>query len=142
MYKILVVDDEPEIVKVLEIFFIKKGFEVIAALGGEKAMELFHSGEKIDLMVLDMKMPKVKGIDVLKEMKKLNKRWPVIILSGTIDMEKHKEELEEMDYSLDDIHYKPTDLYKLLDMVNKKLGLNSKIKTKKKGEYGEKNFNC
>ena len=121
IYKILVVDDEPEIVKILKIFLTKKGFEVIAAFGGEEAAELLRSDINVDLMVLDMKMPNVSGISVLKEMKSLNKQWPVIVLSGSIDMKKHEEELKNL--GIDQIEYfvKPLDLYLLLEAIKKKL---------------------
>ena len=121
IHKILVVDDEPEIVKILKIFLTKKGFEVIAAFGGEEAAELLRSDINVDLMVLDMKMPNVSGISVLKEMKSLNKQWPVIVLSGSIDMKKHEEELKNL--GIDQIEYfvKPLDLYLLLEAIKKKL---------------------
>lgn len=124
-YKILVVDDEPEIVKILEEFLAKMDFEVMAAIGGEKGLEHINSRAKIDLMVLDMKMPKVKGLDVLRGLKQANRNIPVIILTGSIDAPKHKEELEELGYSLGDIQQKPINLYQLLDMVKKKLGIKS-----------------
>ena len=126
MYKILVVDDEPEIVKILEMFLAKKGFEVITAFGGEEAIELLHSETKPDLVVLDMKMPKVKGIDVLKEIKRLKREWPVIILSGSIDMKKHAEELKELGFHQVQYFIKPIDLYLLLEAVIKILNPDSK----------------
>jgi len=121
IHKILVVDDEPEIVKILKMFLTKMGFEVIAALGGEEAAELLRSDINVDLMVLDMKMPRVNGIAVLKEMKSLNKQWPVIVLSGSIDMKKHAEELKRL--GIDQIEYfiKPLDLYLLLEAIKKRL---------------------
>jgi len=123
-YKILVVDDEPEIVKILEMFLAKSGFEVITALGGEKGLEALHSGIKPNLMILDMKMPKVRGIDVLKEMKSLNKEWPVIILSGSIDTKKHDEELKNLGCDQSEYFIKPVDLKILLGAVKKALGPN------------------
>jgi DNA-binding NtrC family response regulator len=121
MYKILVVDDEPQIAKVLQEFLVKEGFEAITALGGEEAIEIVNSDIKIDLMVLDMKMPKVAGSDVLKEMKKINKKIPVIILTGSIDAEKYLTDLAKLGYTQEDILYKPVDLFALLDMVKNKL---------------------
>ncbi len=125
MHKILIVDDEPEIVKILEEFLAKMGFEVTSAVGGEKGLENINSQAKIDLMVLDMKMPKVKGMDILRGLKQVNRNIPVIILTGSIDEQKHKEELEELGYGLADIQHKPVDLYRLLDAVKKKLGIKS-----------------
>ena len=119
MYKILVVDDEPSIVKLLETFFSKMGYEVVTALGGEKAIEILHSDIKADLMILDMKMPKIKGPDVLQEMHRINKQMPVIILSGSLDAKAHCESIKNMGCSVCEYLMKPIDLNQLLDTVKK-----------------------
>lgn len=122
MYKILVVDDEPQIAKVLEEFLVKSGFEVTKAIGGEEAIEILHSDIKIDLMLLDMKMPKVSGKDVINKMQELNKKIPTVILSGSIDAIKYLEELSKIGFTEEDVLYKPVDLFVLLNKVKKKLG--------------------
>jgi DNA-binding response OmpR family regulator len=122
MPKILVVDDEERIRRVLAEFLAKMGFEVIQAPGGEEAIAMIRSGAELDLMIVDMKMPKVAGFDVLKEKYNLNDQRPVIILTGSIDAEHYYAELRELGYSLkDDIVYKPVDLFVLLDVMKKKL---------------------
>jgi len=123
VYKILVVDDEPNIVKVFETFLIKGGFEVIKAAGGEEAKKVLNSDTKIDLMLLDMKMPKVSGIDVINEMVRINKKIPAIILTGSVDAEKYLIDLKALGYSREDILYKPADLFELLELIKKKLGI-------------------
>ena len=125
MYRILVVDDELQMAKVLEEFLVKSGFLVTKALNGEDAINILTSGStKIDLMILDMKMPKVSGMDVLTEMKNMNKIIPAIILSGSVDTEKYLAGMTEFGYASGDILCKPVDLFQLLDVVKKKLGLN------------------
>jgi len=124
MHRILIVDDEPEIEKLLEEFLKKKGFEVLATSNPEKALEILESDAKIDLIVLDMRMPKMKGIDILKTMKRINRVTPVVILTGSIDAQTYDEELGELGYGLDDVCYKPVDLMVLLEAIEKKLGLN------------------
>ena len=121
MFKILVVDDEPRIAKVLQEFLVKEGFEAITALGGEEAIKILNSEMKIDLMVLDMKMPKVTGTDVIKEMERIKRKIPTIILTGSVDAEKYLIDLIKFGYTEKDILYKPVDLFLLLDMVKKKL---------------------
>ncbi len=123
MYKILVVDDEPNIVKVFETLLIKNGFEVIKALGGEEAREILNSTVQIDLMLLDMKMPKVSGLDVINEMVRINKKIATIVLTGSIDAEKYLIDLKALGYSREDILYKPTDLFVLLELIKNKLGI-------------------
>ncbi len=121
MYKILVVDDEPRIAKVLEDFMVKSGFEVTQVLSGEEAIRILNSEMKIDLMVLDMKMPKVTGMDVIMEMERIKRKIPIIILTGSVDAEKYLIDLIKFGYTEKDILYKPVDLFSLLDMVKKKL---------------------
>ena len=89
-HKILVVDDEPAIVKILKTYLSKTGFEVIDAVGGEKGLEILNSKIDFDMLIIDMKMPKINGIDILKRMKNLNKQKPFIVLSGSIDTRKRR----------------------------------------------------
>jgi len=121
MSKILVVDDEPEIVAVLNTFLRRSGFKVTTASGGERALKILRSGTKIDLMIIDMKMPGIKGIDVLRQMKKMRRKVPIIILTGSIDLERYANDFRELGYTADDALLKPADLTVLLDMVKKKL---------------------
>jgi len=127
VYKILVVDDEPGIIKIFETFLIKNGFEVIKAAGGEEAIKVLNSDTKIDLMLLDMKMPKVPGIDVINEMVRINKRIPAIILTGSIDAERYLIDLKASGYSREDILYKPTDLFELLKLIKNKLSIAERL---------------
>ena len=128
MHKILVVDDDLEIVKILEELLTKKGFDVVTTVGGAKALEIIHSDvfDTLDLIVLDMKMPGLNGTDILKELKRIKSQIPFIILTGAIDAQKQKDELEKLGCSLDDVNYKPIDLFQFLNMVKKKLSRESK----------------
>lgn len=121
MPKILLVDDEEQIRRILVEFLTKMGFEIIQASGGEEVVGLLRSGVEMDLMVIDMKMPKVAGLDVLREKNNLKDVRPVIILTGSIEAEKHYAGLKELGFGPDDIVYKPVDLFLLLDAVKKKL---------------------
>jgi len=117
MAKILVVDDETKIREILSEFFGKMGFEVIQAGGGQEGIERLKSDPQIDLMILDMKMPEVTGIDVLKAKSALNDQRPVILLTGTVS----QDNIEVLGFSMDDVIYKPFDLFLILGMVKKKL---------------------
>jgi len=121
MYRILVVDDEPRIADITEKFLKISGFEVFKAIGGEEAIRLLSADTQFDLMVLDMKMPKVNGLGVLQKKEELDKGFPVLMLTGSIDAEKYLEELKEKGFTADDILYKPIDLSVLLDKVKEKL---------------------
>ena len=69
MAKVLIVDDEPNIVMALEYALKKKGFEVYIALNGKEALEICQL-EKPCLMVLDIMMPDMDGFEVLEKVKK------------------------------------------------------------------------
>jgi DNA-binding NtrC family response regulator len=126
MPKILIVDDEANIVKIFADFLSRMGFDVIPAVGGAAAVELLKSGIAMDLMVLDMKMPKVTGLDVLKAKHGLKDARPVIIVTGSMGQEKVYAAVKEFGLCREDIVYKPVDLFVLLDEIKKKLGLSNK----------------
>ena len=122
-HKILAIDDEPEIVKILTEYLLKNGFDVVTAGGGAEGLAAIESGTGFDLLILDMKMPGVKGIDILEAMEKKGIARPVIILSGSIDRQKYDLRLSRLGYRQDDdFLIKPIDLKILLTTINKKLG--------------------
>lgn len=119
MYRILVVDDEREIVNVIGKFLSIKGFEVVKAYGGVEALEIITKvDERIDLVILDKKMPNVNGITVLKEIKSKRSDLPVVLLTGSIDMHL-LEDAKAMGYT--DYLIKPVHFEELLEKINKRL---------------------
>lgn len=78
--KILVVDDEPDILSALSMI-LSEEFEVQTALGGRKAIALFAS-EPFDLVITDLKMPDVDGIEVMKQIRQLDEDVEFIVLTG------------------------------------------------------------
>lgn len=81
MKKILLVDDEPSIQIVYREEFEDEGYEVLSALNGEDGLEIFKT-EKPDIVILDIHMPGMNGIDVLRQMKMLRSDIPVILSSA------------------------------------------------------------
>jgi len=81
--KILVVDDERQIVKLVEINLRKVGFEVICAYDGVEALEKVQS-DRPDMIVLDVMMPRMNGFDVLKKLQSNpdTEQIPVIMLTA------------------------------------------------------------
>ncbi|MGX7097758.1 response regulator YycF [Gemella bergeri] len=79
-YKILVVDDEEPIAKILDFNLKKEGYEVIVANDGEKAVELAFS-ENPDLILLDLMLPKKDGMEVCREVR-AQKNIPIIMLTA------------------------------------------------------------
>lgn len=86
--KILVVDDDHEIVELLSIYLKNEGYEPIAAYNGKEALTKLSTTPDIALMILDVMMPNMSGIDVVKEVRK-DSDIPIIIVSAkTGDMDK------------------------------------------------------
>ena len=79
--KILIVDDEPDILKTLESILRGEEFRVKSAHDGREAISVFKS-ESFDLVITDMKMPGMKGTEVVREIKQLDEDMEVIILTG------------------------------------------------------------
>jgi DNA-binding NtrC family response regulator len=81
MAKILVIDDEEGIRSLLDTLLGRKGYEVMLASSGQKGLELFRR-ERPDVVVLDLKMPEMDGLTVLKELRRIDPQRPVVVLTG------------------------------------------------------------
>jgi len=93
MSKILVIDDEDSIRKLLKISLTHKGYEVVIAEDGEKGIEAFQR-EKPHIVLTDIKMPGIDGIEVLKQIKGLYPDTQVIVITGHGDMQSAVEALQ------------------------------------------------
>ncbi len=83
MKKILVVDDKPQIRDLVQAEFEDEGYKVILAQGGREAISMLSEmSYAVDLVILDIKMPDVDGLEVLNQIKTKNKNLPVILLSA------------------------------------------------------------
>ena len=82
MKKVLVVDDQPQIVRLIQLHLDREGFQVLTAADGEEALERVHE-ERPDLVILDVIMPKKDGFEVLRTIKATPEleRTPVIMLT-------------------------------------------------------------
>jgi len=87
METILIVDDEKNYLVVLEALLGPEGYETVTADNGEDALSLIR-GSDLDLVITDMKMPEINGMDLLDETKKIKPELPVILMTayGTIEM--------------------------------------------------------
>ncbi|MBU6482912.1 MAG: response regulator [Nitrospirae bacterium] len=81
MAKILVIDDEQGIRDLLDTLLRRKGYDVVVAESGRKGLELFRR-ERPDVIVLDLKMPGMDGLTVLQEVRRVDPKQLVIILTG------------------------------------------------------------
>lgn len=97
--KILVVDDEPDVCEVISNFLGKRGYDVITANDGQEALSKL-STEKPALILLDIRMPEMDGIECLRRIKELDKEVPVIMVTcvTNIDIARKSMELGATDY--------------------------------------------
>ena len=79
--KILVVDDESRMRKLVRDFLVKSGFDVLEASDGEEALDIFYQEKDIALIILDVMMPKINGWDVCREIR-ANSKVPIIMLTA------------------------------------------------------------
>jgi len=122
MKKIMVVDDELEITRLLESFLQKSGYSVTAVNSGGGALEKIAQGEAFELAIVDLRMPKVNGHQVISEIKKRDQNTPVLVLSGSIGLGGDVKEIMKSGIQESDILCKPVDLFVLLDKIKQKLG--------------------
>jgi len=84
--KILIVDDERDFVEFIKIRLRNWGYNVISAYNGKEGVSSLKE-KKPDIIILDCYMPEMDGISALKEIRKINKKIPVIILTAYPDVE-------------------------------------------------------
>lgn len=101
--KVLVVDDESRMRKLVKDFLSKKGFEVLEAGDGEMALDIFYEEKDIALIILDVMMPKMDGWEVCREIRK-NSRVPIIMLTARSD---ERDELLGFELGVDEYISKP-----------------------------------
>lgn len=101
--KIMVVDDESRMRKLVKDFLRKKGYEVIEAADGEEALDHFFEDKNISLIICDVMMPKIDGFEVVKEIRQYSE-VPIIMLTAKGD---ESDELNGFDLGVDEYISKP-----------------------------------
>jgi two-component system KDP operon response regulator KdpE len=106
---ILVVDDEPPIRKLLRMGLTTQGYEVLEAPNGKAALELLE--KKPDLIILDLGLPDMAGLDLLRQMRAANDAVPIVVLSSRED---EAGKVQALDSGADDFVTKPFGMEELL----------------------------
>ena len=101
--KILVVDDESRMRKLVRDFLVKQNFEVLEAGDGEEALDVFYKNKDIALIILDVMMPKMNGWDVCREIRE-SSRTPIIMLTAKSE---ESDELLGFELGVDEYISKP-----------------------------------
>ncbi|HVX34720.1 MAG TPA: response regulator transcription factor [Hyphomicrobium sp.] len=107
--KVLVIDDEPPIRKLLRMGLATQGYQVIDAPNGRKALELM--AETPDIVVLDLGLPDMQGMDLLRAIRDQNEAVPIVVLSSRAD---ETAKVQALDFGADDYVTKPFGINELL----------------------------
>ena len=116
--KILIVDDEVGVLDMTRYLFEKKGYQVAVAQNGEGALAAVER-EGFDAMLLDIKMPGMDGLEVLRRVKRLRPEMPVVIMSVYYDQ--NQEIQSAVDSEADGCIRKPFNVEEALTVVEKVL---------------------
>ena len=112
MTRVLIVDDEPQILRALRINLLARQYEVVIAKDGTEALRLVRS-ERPDLVILDLGLPDIDGAEVIHQLR----AWspvPIVVLSGRADS---KDKVDALDAGADDYVTKPFNVEELLARV-------------------------
>jgi DNA-binding NtrC family response regulator len=115
--RILVVDDEEALRTVLSSELVSEGYDVRTASDGDEAISGLQK-EPFDLVLLDIKMPRMNGFEVLKFVKEKHPRTKVVMLTGFADL---KNAIESKKLGAEDFVSKPYDLVDLLTTIERVL---------------------
>ena len=113
--KILVVDDESRMRKLVKDFLEREGYQVIEAGDGMEAMEQFYDEKDIALIILDVMMPKMNGCQVAREVRAKRCGTPILMLTARSELE---DRIEGLNAGADYYLTKPFDIRELLACIN------------------------
>ena len=130
--KILVVDDESRMRKLVKDFLTKKNFQVLEAGDGEEAMDIFYKEKDIALLILDVMMPKMDGFEVCREIRQTS-QVPIIMLTAKGD---ERDELQGFQLGVDEYITKPFSPKILVDRVEAVLRRTNQAEETELLEYG------
>jgi len=118
---VLVVDDDPGVAGTVLEVLVREGFDVETATNGRQALDLLMSGRPFDLVITDVRMPKMDGLELLRQIRKWRKNLPVIVMTGYATLKNGLEALQEEAF---DYISKPFDLKVLMKVVREALKSN------------------
>ena len=101
--KILIVDDEQRMRKLVRDYMIREGYIVLEAANGRQALDIFNTEQNIALIILDVMMPEMDGWQLLSEIRKTS-RVPIIMLTAKSD---ERDELRGFELGVDEYVTKP-----------------------------------
>lgn len=127
--KILIVDDEIELREIIEFDFESAGFTVFSAENGRQALILLQT-QKVDVIVSDIRMPLLDGVQFLKEVRLKDTNVPMVFITGFADVTTE----DALNFGIDAVFFKPFDRRALLNTVKRLLtpkNIRWRLKTQK-----------
>ena len=109
---ILIIDDDPQIIELLQETFVLEGWKICTAMDGSKALTIVEE-ESLDLIILDLLLPEIDGFEVCRRIRELSK-VPIIVLSA---LEKPEDKIKLLNLGADDYMVKPFNPDELLARV-------------------------
>jgi len=119
--RVLIVDDDQDARELLSRFLDLSGIRCMTAASGESALKLLETTPSIGLVITDLRMGHVDGLDLIRQVREsVRAALPIIIVSGEADV---KDAIAAMHMSVVDFLLKPIDTGKLLELVRHELGM-------------------
>ncbi len=116
--KILVIDDESSIRFLLKEIIVDMDYEFIEASRAEKGLKIIER-EEVDLVLLDIQLPNMNGLEAIRKIREINKELPVFMITAFHSM---VDVVENMDVNVQEFIQKPFDLHELRDKIREVLG--------------------
>jgi DNA-binding response OmpR family regulator len=135
--KIILAEDEPALAQIIKESLETRNFEVIHCKDGEEATEVFKN-EKIELLVLDVMMPKKDGFSVAKDIRKLDNKTPIIFLTAKSQTQ---DVVDGFNFGGNDYLKKPFSMEELIVRIHSLLGRKTAIKNEDNIAIGNYIFN-
>lgn len=133
MEKILIVEDEKNIVELLKYNLEKNDYSTDYAYDGEEGLNLFKNN-KYDLILLDLMLPKITGLELCEKMKEINSEIPIIMLTAK---SRETDKIEGLNIGADDYITKPFSINEVLARINALLRRVNRKNKNNKEIYGE-----
>lgn len=120
MKTILIVDDQPELLEILKTYLVSRKFNVLVAVNGKEAIDIVSSEKRVDLVIMDIMMPRENGYDVTKKIRllKLDYYLPILILTAKTEL---NDALKGFESGADDFITKPYELKDVLARIETNL---------------------
>ncbi|TDT68586.1 two-component system response regulator (stage 0 sporulation protein F) [Hypnocyclicus thermotrophus] len=112
---VLIIDDEPTIRFLLKEIISDMGYKVLEASRAEKGLQLIKK-EKIDLILLDIQLPNMNGLEAIQQIRKINMEVPVFMITAFHNM---KNVVEMLDVEIQGFIPKPFEILELKDKISK-----------------------